>query len=86
MKVLILTDEERNIEEVIEIKDAAYEYNLAPENDHESKENCGLTLVDRNDDWLFIPGVSKEDCNRICQELYKNDKADLRKYGKCMYM
>lgn len=86
MKVLILADKEKNIEEIIEIVDAAYEYNLDITGENpDGPENSGLSIVDVYDEWRYIKGVSKEECNRICQELYENDKVDLRKYGECAY-
>lgn len=46
----------------------------------------GLCMQDYCGKWFYIPGVSKEECNRICEEIFiQMGCLDLRKYGKYFY-
>lgn len=79
MRVLLFTDKEKDIYEVMTITDAWYDEDiLDAECEYHQKKISGLAMRDTGGNILYIKNVSKEICNKICMGLFDRGTFDLR--------
>ena len=90
MRVLLKVTEKAydNDYEVIEIECAGWDDDITcVKNDdgtydkYKVNPKTGLYMVDMHSEYLYIEGVSKENCVKIVEELLINGYADLRSFG-----
>lgn len=92
MRVLLLDNEKSSNLDVIELIRIGYEDDITNVIDDDGNYDrytvnpiSGLYMVDKEGDYLYIEGISKDECNRICEEILIKGYADLRKYGPYNY-
>lgn len=64
----------------MEITCMGYDENLF--DDKSNKK--GLWMCDVDGDLNYIPDMTLEDCNYICEQIVRTGCADLTRYGKCV--
>lgn len=73
MRVLVFADEDFTELETVEIIDIGF--------DDDIHGNYGLYMIDMQGNYMYIVGVDKAECNKICEEIVLCGYADLRAYG-----
>ena len=82
MKVL-LKSKNTDVYVVKEIVDMGYRKLTSP---YDGDTTSGLFMQCHDTNWIYIPDISKEECNRICEEIFTQMGClDLRKYGQCFF-
>ncbi|MDO4469861.1 MAG: hypothetical protein Q4C84_08460 [Bacillota bacterium] len=80
MKVILLHSKEKEIYEVKKIVNIGYR-NVRSFDGEETVS--GLFMQGYDEKWFYIPDISKEECNRICEKIFTQMGClDLRKYGE----
>lgn len=77
MRALVFVDEDRTELEAMEIVDIGF--------DDDIYGNYGLYMIDMQDNCMYIVGVDKAECNKICDKVVLDGYADLRAYGAYLF-
>lgn len=78
MRALVFVDEDRTELEAMEIVDIGF--------DDDIYGNYGFYMIDMQDNCMYIVGVDKAECNKICEKIVLDGYADLRTYGVCRFL
>lgn len=78
MRVLVFEDDSRTSSVAMEIVAIGF--------DDDIHGNYGLCMADTQNDYMYILGVEKAECNRICDKIVLDGYADLRTYGVCRFL
>lgn len=92
MRVLLLDDEKLQTVEVLEIVNIGYDDDITNIKDDEGNYDqyndipiSGLYMVETDGTFLYIEGISQNECNKICEEILSVGYIDLKKYGTYYY-
>jgi len=78
MRVLVFEDDSRTSSVVMEITAIGF--------DDDIHGNYGLCMADTQGDYMYILGVEKAKCNKVCEKIVLDGYVDLRTYGVCCFL
>ncbi len=86
MRVLLMNIKKDNALEVAEVTNVFYDDDIRNDKDFDETQCVeGLLLEMADGDKIGIPGIEKEECNRICRELMEKGCFDLSSYEEYEY-